>query len=189
MSPEPTELKQALERTQESLEQTLAEACDPDVSTEDTGELIRLEELLNDAATAAKEAISLRRRLGAERAKDGTADDRPAAIAAERHADQPVADAEKLRELRDASGREWRVWEVAREQLQRARPGTYAGEFEGGWLCFEAVDGGERRRLPSYPADWRSLSRAELEALLTQAKPATRKRGRGGGDETERGTS
>jgi hypothetical protein len=186
MSPEPTELKQALARTQESLEQTLAEACDPQVSKEDTGELIRLEELLNDAATSAKEAISLRRRLGAERDKDELGGPRPAPEGRAPASDQPV-EAEKLRELRDVSGREWRVWEVAREQLERARPGTYAGEFEGGWLCFEAADGGERRRLPAYPSNWRSLTRAELETLLAQARPAARRRGAGGRDETERG--
>ena len=150
------ELKAALHRTQAELKETLTEACDQqDVSDENTGELIRLEELLSDATTAAKEAISLRRRLGAEREKE-------------------KGPAEKVREIEDAAGRVWRVWEVPLDQLDRSRPGVYAGEFERGWLCFETADAAERRRLPSYPANWRTIPDAELRTLLAQAKPAAR---------------
>jgi hypothetical protein len=189
MSPKSNELKQALERTQAALAQTLDEACEKDVAEESTGELIRLEELLNEAATSAKEAISLRRRLGAERAR-GVPLAREDADATRRADDQPSEEGEKIREFRDARGTLWRVWEVPPEQLDRSRPGAYAGEFESGWLCFEDADGSERRRLPSYPSDWSSLTNADLESLNAQAKPVTRKR-RGQGnssDERDPGT-
>ena len=184
MSPDQQELKDALSRTHADLERSLEEACDDqEVSAEDTGELIRLEEVLNDAASSAKQAISLRRRLSAERAKRGQSRGAPSDQAA---ADRPAgAEPEKIREIVDRSGRAWRVWEVPREQLDRTRPGAYAGDFEQGWLCFESATGEERRRLPSYPANWRSLPDARLVALLDEAKPAPPRRKKGGGAQAE----
>jgi hypothetical protein len=171
MNPEPKELKDALSRTH--------------ADEENTGELIRLEEVLNDAASSAKKAISLRRRLSVERTKrgqgGGTASDRaPTDRAA-------GGESEKIREIVDGSGRPWRVWEVPPEQLDRTRPGAYAGDFEKGWLCFESGNGQERRRLPSYPANWRSLPVPKLLALLDEAKPVPPRRKRGTGAEAEGG--
>ena len=65
MSPNSKEtLRPMLRAAEQELELRLHEVCeDQTVSNESTGELIRLEETLTLAAEAAKQAISLRRRL------------------------------------------------------------------------------------------------------------------------------
>ena len=64
-------LRPKLEQLQHRLETTLVEVCDmPSASTLDTGELIRVEETLAIATKAAKEAISLRRRLRSDSEKN-----------------------------------------------------------------------------------------------------------------------
>lgn len=185
MSPDPDPLKPALERAQTELDARLAEACTKHAADESTGELIKLEELLTDAAQAAKEAISIRRRLGVERDRGTTAE----------RVDGGTGESEGgVRDFVDATGRTWHVWEVPPEQLSaRSRPGAYAGEYETGWLAFESVDGAERRRLPNYPRTWRELGAEGIEALCRDARPVTRRRRRdpeaGGGEasEAERG--
>ena len=170
VSPEPEHLKPALERVQTELDARLAEACTEHAADESTGELIRLEELLTDAAQAAKEAISIRRRLGVERERGTTAGLVDAGS---------EESAGGVRDFVDATGRAWHVWEVPPEQLSaRSRPGAYAGEYEAGWLAFESVDGAERRRLPNYPRSWRELGAEGIEALCRDARLVTRRRRR-----------
>ena len=175
MSAEPEHLKPALERAQTELEERLSEACTQHVADESTGELIKLEELLTDAAQAAKEAISIRRRLGVERERERrTPSPRPD--------DTTAAVEEGVRDFVDTEGRTWQVWEVPPEQLSaRSRPGAYAGDYESGWLAFESADGSERRRLPHYPRNWRELGRGEIERLCRDARLVTRRR-RGNGE-------
>ena len=176
--PESEPLRPALERAQSELDSHLAEACENHEADESTGQLIRLEELLTDAAQAAKEAISIRRRIGADRRRE-TGDDRSATAVAEPGTSERAAG---IRDFVDADGRTWHVWEVPPEQLSaRSRPGTYAGDFEGGWLAFEAEEGGERRRLPGYPRDWQQLPNDRIEALCRDAQPVTRRRRASGG--------
>jgi hypothetical protein len=172
--PEPEQLKPALERAQQALDSRLSEACTTHAADESTGQLIRLEELLTDAAQAAKEAISIRRRLGADKRRGPESE----AHSSETGGSQPsTATAEGIRDFVDADGRLWHVWEVPPEQLSaRARPGTYAGDFEGGWLAFESEEGGERRRLPRYPREWRELTNDRIESLCRDAQPVTRRR-------------
>ncbi len=168
VSAEPEQLKPALERAQHELGARLNEACTEHAPDESTGELIKLEELLSDAAQAAKEAISIRRRLGVER-------ERRAAIAQN---EQPARGPDEgVREFVDTDGRAWQVWEVPPEQLSaRSRPGAYAGDYESGWLAFESPDGGERRRLPHYPRHWRELDATSIERLCQEARPVTKRR-------------
>lgn len=60
-------LRPKLQDVERQLDQTLDEVCEaPAVSKLDTGELIRVEESLAMAAEAAKEAVSLRRRMRAD---------------------------------------------------------------------------------------------------------------------------
>ena len=168
MSAEPEHLKPALERAQTELDARLNEACTQHAADESTGELIRLEEILSDAAQAAKEAISIRRRLGVERQR------RSEPVQAEEGHEGP---GEGVREFVDMHGRAWQVWEVPPEQLSaRSRPGAYAGEYESGWLAFESPDGGERRRLPQYPRNWRELDLEAIERLCRDARPVTKRR-------------
>ena len=62
-SNKPESLRPVLDDAQTRLEQHLGEVCHEKPSAESTGELIKLEETLSLAAEAAKEAISLRRRI------------------------------------------------------------------------------------------------------------------------------
>jgi hypothetical protein len=73
-----SEFGQRLERVEAELEESIERVCDePRVEEVDTGELIRIEETLAIAARAAKEAVSLRRRIRADRdANGGTPDTR-----------------------------------------------------------------------------------------------------------------
>jgi hypothetical protein len=57
-------LRPQLDRLQTKIDESLDEVCQsPTVKEVNTGELIRIEETLAIAAEAAKEAVSLRRRL------------------------------------------------------------------------------------------------------------------------------
>ncbi len=69
---EPSPLVPRLDQVNERIESALAEICvNPTVKKLNTGELIRVEETLAIAADAAKEAVSLRRRLRADRERAG----------------------------------------------------------------------------------------------------------------------
>ena len=84
----PEQLRPVLQAAEKELADRLAQACEnTSVSEETTGELMRLEENLIDAAQAAKTAISLRRRIRTQRAAEGTpaaGPARPGASRAER---------------------------------------------------------------------------------------------------------
>lgn len=63
-SERPESLRPVLKEAEERLVQHISEVCHSDhVPEESTGELIKLEETLSMAAEAAKEAISIRRRI------------------------------------------------------------------------------------------------------------------------------
>jgi len=61
-------LRPQLEKAEQQLDRTLEEVCEtPDAARLDTGQLIRVEESLALATEAAKEAVSLRRKIRADR--------------------------------------------------------------------------------------------------------------------------
>jgi hypothetical protein len=61
-------LRPQLQNAERQLDQTLAEVCETPVASRlNTGELIRVEETLAMAAEAAKEAVSLRRKMRADK--------------------------------------------------------------------------------------------------------------------------
>jgi hypothetical protein len=69
-------LRPQLQKAEQQLDHTLAEVCvTPEASRLDTGDLIRVEETLALATEAAKEAVSLRRKLRADRERAGLAVD------------------------------------------------------------------------------------------------------------------
>ena len=80
-----------------------------------------------------------------------------------------------LREIRDASGVVWNVFDVfpIRRQLAPGRPAPtrLSPEMESGWLAFQS-EGGERRRVVPTPDGWDGLSDADLLRLLADARPA-----------------
>jgi hypothetical protein len=184
-----------LKAAQSELTKHLDDACEhEDVDDESTAQLIKLEESLVDAAKAAKQAVSLRRRLGTGR---GTADaaepgdrmsdadeavDRQTSV--ERRGDKaPTTEESAVREFRDARGILWRAWAVTPQQLRPDRPiDNRLGEYSEGWLAFETDDGSQRRRLPHHPADWAQRTNHALELLLERAEPVRARRKSRGGD-------
>jgi len=69
-----------------------------------------------------------------------------------------------LRTFRDRDGTEWRVWSVVPDPHAAV---TLDAEHRAGWICFERLDGRERRRLTltAAPADWDALPDDRLELL------------------------
>jgi hypothetical protein len=149
-----------------TLEHALAEACAVQPASKvDTGELIKVEEVLQIASEAAKRAVSLRRRRRAERAQR-----------AERWA---MGDAEAAasvgtthRAFTDVRGIWWDVFDVYPESRHAGRS-QLRGTFQQGWLCFDS--GTEKRRLSPIPEDWRTVSDKELEQLAERAEVASRR--------------
>lgn len=151
----------ALKHTEAQLAEKLEEACVPDtreVSQESTAELAKLSDSLLAAARAAKDVVSLRKRRRQHQKSD-----------------QP-ADGEAIREFRDSYGREWRVWAVTPAHSRGSKREAHLGEFEHGWLAFETLDEELRKRLPHYPAEWRTMTDAKLQELLGLAVEAPTRR-------------
>jgi hypothetical protein len=162
-----------LEEAEQLLESTLTEACaSPPASDAETGELIRVDELLEAASDAAKRAISLRRRRRADKSKRA---DTPAASMGDAEA-QASADATH-RVFADVRGVRWDVFAVYPEP----RPSVHSqlkGSYPQGWLCFDSA--GEKRRLSPIPDNWQGLSEEQLAQLAERAESASARRGRGG---------
>jgi hypothetical protein len=165
--PEP--LLPELRQAELTLEQALAEACGTAPATDaNTGDLIKIEEVLQVASEAAKRAISLRRRRRAD--------------SAQRTQRWAMGDAEEAaslgathRTFTDAGGTWWDVFAVYPETRASSQT-TLKGTFQQGWLCFDS--GGEKRRLSPIPDDWRTISEKDLEQLAQRAVVASKRRGR-----------
>jgi hypothetical protein len=72
-----------------------------------------------------------------------------------------------LREFRDSSGVQWRVWETT------PQPGAVFDErLKSGWLTFESAD--TRRRLAPIPSGWEEAPADRLELMCRAAEPARR---------------
>lgn len=92
-------------------------------------------------------------------AKSGEAPD-----AADRSGDTAV------REFTDSAGRPWRAWPVTpKVSSPQDRSRRTLGEFQEGWICFEALDDSGRRRLPRHEPGWANLSPIQLQRLLDEA--------------------
>ena len=170
-TPSPNDdLEPRLAAAESELFDHLEEACslEPEKpGDENTGELLRLEEVLDAARAAAERAVELRR---------------------ERRARQAGAEAVGVREFTDEAGREWRVWLVIPSGGEEHR-GTLkrvGSQYEGGWLAFETFDGAERRRLPDYPDDWQDRHESRLADLLNRAAPVAQRRRRSQAEPDER---
>jgi hypothetical protein len=160
MSPDEAKaLKPTFERAKTTLKTALEKACASDLDRADTGELIRIEEVLAIANEAAKEAVSVRRRLRSK----------PHEI-----------EATGTRDLQDSRGVRWSVFAVHPSAASGGRA-PLREHFRDGWLAFDAGD--ETRRIAPIPTDWRALSDADLLTLCEQAEPAPRRaRPSGSGD-------
>ena len=88
-----------------------------------------------------------------------------------------------LRTYTDGDGNEWRVWPVT----PSTGAGTLGKSYQGGWLCFERVDGTDRRRLSltQAPPAWEQLPPKGLHRLCRAAEPAGRRSGPQGAGATD----
>jgi len=77
-----------------------------------------------------------------------------------------------VREFTDGSGREWRAWDVAPDQLNpRTKDEDYLAQlYHTGWIVFETRSGDDKRRLYPIPKSWDELPDAELMVLLEKAE-------------------
>ena len=78
-----------------------------------------------------------------------------------------------MRQLRDAAGVDWQVYQTERiVAAERRRDHLLPAEYREGWLVFESAD--EKRRLAPVPAGWSGLSDEALSALCASATVQTR---------------
>jgi hypothetical protein len=148
-------LRPELAKAQKKLEAALDEACDSDVKEADTAELVRIEESLGAARAAAKEAISVRKRLRDEREQD-----------------QKVR--ENHRRFEDASGNRWDVFAVYPSAATIGRAVALPDPYVRGWLSFDS--GTETRRLAPIPDGWQEMSEDALRRLWEKAEVAPRRK-------------
>lgn len=137
-----------------ALKTSLEKACRMDVSRADTGELIRVEEMLAIATDAAKKAISIRRKRRQERPDLADAAPEPGP-------------------QRTFTGADGAVWSVRAVQPLGIGPGNHSrlpDAFRSGWLAFECD--GRKRRLSPIPAHWDQLGDEELGELCGDAEEA-----------------
>ena len=90
------------------------------------------------------------------------------------------------REIRDAHGVRWEVWQVTPTMAERradvvgllylkkerrlrvALRVLLGAAFRGGWLAFKSSD--ERRRLVPFPREWNTFSDSQLLGLLERSE-------------------
>jgi hypothetical protein len=164
---DPEPLASELREAETTLKSTLDAACASDVSRADTGELIRVEEMLAIASDAAKRAISIRRRRGHddEELEPGAHEDPDSGSEASVAGDH--------RHFTDDEGTEWMVRAVLPSEHD-PRQARLLGSFQHGWLAFECDMG--KRRLSPIPDDWERLDDAGLRHLWARAEPAATRR-------------
>jgi hypothetical protein len=148
----------ALQRAQAILQSALDEVCRTDIGRANTGELIRVEEVLAIANEAAKSAVSVRRRLSTDRASAAQA---------------PTRVASASREIEDERGVHWAAFEV-HPATAGERPNVRE-QFRDGWLSFDSEN--ETRRIAPIPVGWQVVAGERLLELLKLAEPATRRAG------------
>jgi hypothetical protein len=166
---QPDPLTPELREAESLMEEALTEACaTPPPSKVDTGELIRIEEMLEIATDAAKRAVALRRRRREARKRSGARGG--AELGAAEAAASPSA---AHRSFSDERGVTWDVYAVYPEPSLAPK---LRGSFQHGWLCFDS--GPEKRRLSPVPSNWQELGEDELKRLADQAERARVRRGR-----------
>jgi hypothetical protein len=163
-------LRPQLEQATKTLVDALSDACAASVHDADTGEMIRIEEVLAIANEAAKEVISVRRRLG----QGGDVAPRAKAAGSVELADVGPEAADAHREFDDAKGIRWVAFAVYPSRNSGARSPLPAS-YQRGWLAFDS--GMETRRLTPIPNGWHLLSGEELRALCANAIVAPRRVG------------
>ena len=186
--PQSDPLQPVLADAESELRRRLREACEAEakgLSTDSTHEIRRLEDALLAAAVAAEQTITVRRqmkrRAPAERehpiTTSKTADRKSNTdLKLERGSNESgtaAGDEEsptRVREFRDDTGSMWRAWPVTPGLSRASASGRgFLGDFQDGWICFEGLEGTQRRRLPRRQSSWANVTDEELQDLLAQA--------------------
>lgn len=149
-----------LDEVTAALKASLDEACGADVHRLDTGEAVRIDEVLAIASDAAKEVVSLRRKR--------------------RHGKGPrvsgkttvVSDTGAHRLFIDERGVSWDAFAVLPATEPRALA-RLPEEYQLGWLCFESAT--EKRRLGPIPDHWQTASDEELRRFRDAAQPVAQR--------------
>jgi hypothetical protein len=162
MGSQPTQPQ--LDEAQRALVVALEEACAVDLTNLDTRELIEIDETLDAASKAAKEALSMRLKLEGQ---------------AEPARKQPGADARASggvahRVFDDSGGKHWHAFAVQPSSITANRAGL-PDSFRNGWLVFDSVD--EARRVAPIPEGWVDLPIDRLRFLCEQAVSAPKRAG------------
>ncbi len=145
-----------LEQVTASLKASLDEACAADVQRLDTGESVRVGEVLAIASEAAKEVVSIRRK--------------------KRRQSEPPRTSGKTttqtmgthRQFVDHHGVQWDTFAVL-PTTEASSLKRLPEPFRQGWLCFESA--AEKRRLGPIPEHWETVSEDELRRLGDAARP------------------
>ena len=192
-------LRDLLKEAETELSRRLHEACEAEargVASESAQEIRDLEDSLLSAAMAAEQVITARRHLrrstqAAEAQRDAAAEAAPQRASGHESASEETAESASdrgtpkdseavgpedastsnaVREFEDETGRSWRAWPVT-PNLARAQEASRRslGDFQEGWICFEALDNSGRRRLPRLGRRWSDLPPEELPRLLAEA--------------------
>jgi hypothetical protein len=151
-----------LQQVTETLKSALIDACAADINAANTGELIRVEEVLAIANQAAKQAVSIRRRRRRDSGEPGSS-----RAGRGRASKLPLPEAAAHREFVDAAGLRWDAFAVhpSAEISTRAR---LPDPYRSGWLSFASGD--DRRRLSPVPDDWLAMSEESLRELCERAE-------------------
>jgi len=72
-----------------------------------------------------------------------------------------------MRQIRDAAGVEWMVYEVNPSAGEWRSVESLPEGYRSGWLCFESSS--EKRRLTPLPSNWQELTLEQLGTLLLSA--------------------
>lgn len=158
MESHPTDgLAAELQQATGILQQALSEACGTEVSSANTGQLLRVEEVLAIAGDAAHKAVTIRRRRKRKAP--------PAPLLTE---ELPVTH----RAFVDEAGVSWDAFAVypSAEKTGRAR---LPEPYQHGWLSFDS--GAERRRLSPIPEGWQEAGDDALVRMCERAEPAPRR--------------
>ena len=192
----PGPLHDLLEEAESELSRYLREACEAEargISTDSAAEIRRLEDTLLAAAMAAGRAGAARRHLenkSPETARQSSetvsARDRSATTSPPDPASEPGTACDRdsptsttVREFEDRSGRSWRAWPVTPGMARASDTSRrFLGDFQEGWICFEALDNSGRRRLPRREPRWSDLAAGELQRLLEEAIDAPSRKAR-----------
>jgi hypothetical protein len=83
-----------------------------------------------------------------------------------------AAGEQAMRQIRDAAGVEWMVYEVNPGTNQWPSIQSLPEGYRSGWLCFESAM--EKRRLTPPPSGWQNLPAEQLSGLIRSAVPVRR---------------